>query len=188
MKIKNTLLLCVATAILSGCASMKVTSESTDGYDFSAVKTFQWIDGPADLLQEEGAYTNEKMQQALNSELSATGWREVAKVEDANVQVAYCIKFKEHLAYASTDTRAREFSGGFSFNRDSNNWGYAEREPDLEVYAVEVGTLTVLMYDAQTGQRIWRGTLKTKIDRSLSIEKQKRLFRKVSGKLVSRIP
>ena len=147
MKIKNALLLCLAPAIFSGCASMKVTSEVTGDYNFSSVKTFMWIDGPADLLQEEGAYTNEKMQQALNAELSATGRREVTSLEDANVQVVYCIKLKEQMEYASTDTREREFSGGFTYNRAGNNWGYTEREPDLEAYAVEIGTLTVLMYD-----------------------------------------
>lgn len=188
MKYKNTLLFVIAVGILSGCSSMKVSSEHEADYAFSNIKTYQWIAGPADILDEDDTYTHESIEQALKNELSIKGWNQIEEEETSDVQVASYIKLKEYQEYASTDTREREFSGGFTFNQDSKSWGYEEREPDLEVYTVEEGTLTVLLFDTQTGERIWRGTLKTKIDRSSPVEKQQALFQKAAKKILTQLP
>ena len=189
MKITIPLFLIFTLATLSGCSNMKVTSEHDSSFNFSQVTTYQWVDAPSNILDEDNTYLNADLHNALNNELSARGWQETLNSTNASIQVVYYIKLQEHQEYTTGPTdEERDFSGGFVYNRDQSNWGYEEREPDLNFYTVEIGTLTVLAYNAQNGNRIWRGSLQTKLDRARPIEKQQKLLRDVSRKLVEQIP
>jgi len=188
MKVAKPFYMIAALALLSGCAKMKVTSDRTD-YDFSAVKTYEWIPGPADILGEEDTYLSEEIQQALNNQLSAKGWKQVLAASEASIQVAYYVKLAEHKEYANSDPEdQRDFAGGFVYNQGNKNWRYEEREPNLQVYTVETGTLTVLMHDAKSGEQIWRGSLETKLDRTKPMSEQKDALRKVSRALLDKVP
>ena len=59
---------CIAALLLvSGCARMKVSSEIESDYDFSRILTYQWIEPSRDILEQEVAYLNQNLQQALNN-------------------------------------------------------------------------------------------------------------------------
>jgi len=45
-----------------------------------------------------------------------------------------------------------------------------------------------LIYDAESGRRVWRGNLKTKIDRSRPEEKQQTHIHAAAKKLIARLP
>lgn len=187
MNIKSISALIAMSLLAAGCASMKVTSDKADGYDFSSAKTYRWIPGPEDILNEKDTFINEDIQRALDDGLQKAGLENTETTAD--MHVAYYLKLKEQLEYTDTGTHTdRDFTGGFVYNRDSSNWSYQEREPDLNVYAVEIGTLTLLAYDAKTGQRIWRGTLRTKLDRSRPEEEQQALIAAVAEKLMEHFP
>ncbi len=186
MNIKTVLPLLAALAVLSGCGTTKTTSERDRDFDFSRVQTYQWIDGPAEILDEADTYINEDIRQALDTELARRGLRPAM---EADMQVAYYVKLKEGHEYTSPATHDdRDFSGGFVYRRESKSWSYDEREPDLNVYAIEIGTLTMLVYDAETGKRIWKGTLKTEIDRSQPKDNQQTRIRTAAEKLMARFP
>ena len=188
MNIKFVFSTLILTSFLVGCNSMKVTSEADQEYDFSQVKTYQWVDGPADILDDADIYINEDIQKALDFQLNKQGLQSVTSLAEANIQIAYYVKLKEETEYTETTDRERDFSGGFVYNRDTSSWSYDEREPDLNVYTVEIGTLTVLVYEAKTGKRIWRGNLKTKIERSQPKERQEERIHTAAQKLLSHFP
>lgn len=188
MKLQTALTLLLAIGILSGCSSMKATSEHDREFDFGKIKTYQWINGPEEILDTANTYINEDIQKALDTELANRGLRKTSDETAADVQVAYYIKLQEHQEYASVGTDEREFPGGFIYNRENNNWSYVERDPDLNAYTVEIGKLTVLIYDADTGKRIWRGNLQTEIDRSRPQDKQQARIRAAAKKLIARLP
>ena len=168
---------------------MKVTIEQDEGYDFTTIKTYQWVDGPQEILDDSDTYININIQKSLNTQLVNRGFKQVQTATEADVQVAYYVKLKEQQEYASTANMDEpNFAGGLVYSRDSKSWSFQEREPDLIVYAVEIGTLTVLIYDADSGKRVWRGNLKTHIDRSVPEEQRLALIRDVSEKLMSRLP
>ena len=168
---------------------MKVTSEHDSRFNFSKIQTYQWVNGPTDILDKEDTYINEDIQKALNSELVKLGMQQVSDASKADMQIAYYVKLKEELEYTDLAHQGeRDFSGGFVYNRSNSSWSYEEREPDLNIYAVETGTLSVLAYDAKTGKRIWRGNLQTKIDRSQPKEQQQELIRIAAEKLLNRFP
>jgi hypothetical protein len=189
MKPTSVLALLILSFLATGCSTMKVTSERDNDYDFSTLDTYQWINGPTEILNEEDTYINEDIKKALSTELTKRGLQQVMEVKGADVQVAYYVKLKEEQEYTSPSNQDEpDFSGGFVYRRESSSWSYEEREPDLTVYAVEIGTLTVLVYDAATGDRIWRGNLQTKIDRSLPEDRQQERIQAAAEKLMYHLP
>ena len=188
MNIQSLLSILALAALLTGCSTMKVTSEQDQSYDFSTVKTYQWIDGPAEILDEADTYIDENIQAALDNELNKNGLRSVTNTAVADIQAAYYVKLKEETEYTKTSQQDRDFSGGFVYNREKSSWSYDQREPDLNIYTIETGTLTLLVYDSETGKRIWRGSLKTEIDRSRPQGEQQERIRKAAEKLLNRFP
>jgi hypothetical protein len=178
-----------ALFLIAGCSSMRVSVEQTDDYSFESIKTYQWVNGPDEILGDADTYININIQKALNTQLINRGLKQVQHQDEATIQVAYYVKLKEQQEYAATsDFDEPTFAGGLVYSRNSKSWTYEEREPDLTVYAVEVGTLTVLIYDAGSGKRIWRGNLKTHIDRTLPDEQRQALIHDAAKKLMGHLP
>ena len=189
MNMKLTFALLPLILLSTACSTMKVSSERDSHYDFSQIKSFQWIAGPTDILNEKDTYINKDIQKALSLELEKLNMQQVSNTSEADMQIAYYVKLREELEYTDSARQdERDFSGGFVYNRDSKNWSFEEREPDLNIYAIEIGTLTVLTYDTKSGRRIWRGNLQTKIDRSKPEKEQQERIKNAAEKLLSRFP
>ncbi len=176
-------------ACVSGCSSMKVSSEKSGDFDFSAVKTYEWVRAPAEILNEDDTVLNEDLHKLLNNQLAGRGWEQVMISDKADTQVVYYIKLSEHEEYTSAarDDESR-VTGGFTYDNDKGAWGYKDQAPDLNVYTVETGTLTLLIYDAEANAKVWQGTLQTKLDRGAPLEKQRLMLAEVANKITAKIP
>jgi hypothetical protein len=189
MKLMPPLFLIAAFTLLCGCSSMKVTSEKVANFDFASVKTYEWVQAPEKILNEEDTYVNEQVLTAMNNQFAAREWQEVNESSQADIQVVYYIKQAEHKEYTeSVSNEESRLTGGFTYDKSKDGWGYHDQSPDLNVYTIEVGTLTVLLYDAHTGEKIWIGTLKTRLDRTAPLERQQRMMRRVAAKMIHQIP
>jgi len=189
MKYTTALLLSAVTALLNGCSSMKVTSEAAAAFDYPSGATYQWIQAPQTILEEDDTYLNENVQQALNNALSERGWKQTVETDQADIRIVYYIKLAEQEEYTgpsgADDTRV---TGGFTYNKSSKSWGYNDQNPDLNVYTIEIGTLVLLLYDAENGHKIWTGSLETRLDRTTPLDKQPELLRKIARKITAKIP
>lgn len=182
-------LLALVPTLFTGCASIKVDSETHADYNFESVDSYEWVRAPKKILNEDDTYLNENVQIALNNELAGRGWTQTLETDSADVQVVYYIKLAEHKEYAGSPSQEEtRVTGGFTYNTSKGTWGYNDQESDLNVYTIEVGTLTLLFYNADTGEKIWSGTLETRLDRTTPIEKQPELLRKIARKITARIP
>ena len=187
MNIKTLSILALSVSLFTGCAYMKVQSEPDTAYDFSAVKTYQWVPGPAAILEKSNTYTIQDLQDALDTEFQKKGLHLVSTNQTPDIHVAYYLKLNDSKRTTrASDDLSREFSGGLV--RTANGWKYEERQPDINVYIIEEGTLVVLVYDAKTEKRVWRGTLQTEIDRSRSPEERLRVIQAAARKLMDRYP
>lgn len=192
MKIKTLSTLTLLIAFLAGCHSMKVNTDTNKSYPFQQIKTYQWIPAPTEILDDEDIYINTDIQKSLNTQLVQRGLKQTLDPAISDIQITYYIKLKDEIEYTTpsnpTHPENPDFAGGFTYSRNDKKWSYKERDPDITVYAIEKGTLTVIAFNTKTGERIWRGNLKTKIDRSQSEEKQLERIQEASKKLISRFP
>jgi hypothetical protein len=176
----------LAAVALSGCHSMKISTEAEKGHNFSAYKSYTWIDAPQPILEQPDTYLNPAITDAIDNELAIKG---IKKADNPDLKLVYYVKLKREQGYTSPDDHddGHDFSGGFTFTKE-NGWQYKERDPDLYSYGWEVGTLTILMYDASTGERVWRGSLQTEMDRRQSDEKQIERINKIAERLMAHYP
>lgn len=183
-------ILCLAViSLLAGCSSMKVSSEAEPSYHFNSIETYQWVDAPADILNRNDTYLSMDMQKALNNELAAKGWQQILDSTNATIQATYFIKLKAHEEYteAISDSES-EFAGGLVYRSGTHKLTYEQREPEQNVYTIEVATLHFSLTDTTTGKGIWNGTAQTKLDRSQPTDKTIERFQQIAHKLAEQIP
>jgi hypothetical protein len=179
----------IAGLLLCSCSSIKVTSQKKSDYDFKLVKTYQWVPVSKEIQDEDDTYLDENMAAALNNQLVARGWKQVEKADDADIQLIYYIKLREQKEYAGPGpNEENQVQGGVTYSKDSKSWGYKDPASGLTEYTVEIGTLHLLISDADFGDALWTGTLQTRLDRSTPIEKQKELMQKLARKIISKVP
>ena len=85
MKINPLPALLTLTLFATGCSSMKATSERDKEFDFGQIKSYQWVDGPEEILDKSDTYINEDIQKALNTELVNRGLLQISDGAAADV-------------------------------------------------------------------------------------------------------
>lgn len=189
MKPTTTLALSALVAALSGCSSMKTTSDLQAEYDFTDVDSYEWVRASDKILAQEDTYASDLLLLEIDKLLTARNWDRVYTSDEADIQITYFIKLKEHEEYSGpSGNEEPRLTGGVTFSRDSGNWSPSSQDPDLNVYTVETGTLNLNIRNAETEESLWAGTLTTRIDRSIPIEKQIKFFEKIARKIEAQIP
>lgn len=189
MKYTPYALLVLSAVLLAGCSSLKVRSKQVADFDFSSVQTYEWVQAPKNILNEDNTYLHENVQIALNNQLASRKWTQVMESEKADIQIVYYVKLEEHQEYAGSPSQAEpRVTGGFTYNANEGAWGYNEQQSDLNIYSVEVGTLFLVIYDSKTGEKVWNATLETRLDRTTPVEKQKKMLYKIARRITADIP
>jgi len=128
--------------ILSAAALFAmVKTDYSHSTDFGRYRTYSWISVKAgDSLWQD------RITQAVDSQLSAKGWSKVPSGGDASVAAVGATHNQENL---------QTFYDGFG------GWGwrgFGDGLATTTVQNVAVGTLMVDLFDSQTKKLIWRGT------------------------------
>jgi hypothetical protein len=121
--------------------------------DFSQYKTYSW-----EKVQTQDPLWVERIKSAVNAEMTAKGFAEVASGGDVSV-----IAFEMTTTQRSLNTLYDGLGGGWRFGG-----GFGDA---TTVDAYKVGTLVVDLFDAKTKNLMWRGsasdTLSDKSDENI---------------------
>jgi hypothetical protein len=189
MKFNTTVLYCAALlSFLSGCSTVKVDCEQAPGFDFSGIRTYQWIEAPENDADKGDRHVNREFMKKLNNELSVRGLTQVLETPQADVQVAYYTKIEEHAEYTTVSPDEDRVTSGFIYTPKEQRWTIKETAPDLNIYTVETGLVTLLVFDTKSGKQIWKGSLQAKIDRSRPLEKQNERIYLLAHDLMKHFP
>jgi hypothetical protein len=143
-----------------GCASTAHV-EKDPTTDFSAYRTFSWLEKP-DSLKLKGR-SNEllekNMKMALSGRLEKNGLREVRNRPD--ILLDYDVQVERATRTRSESVYSQPYYRPF-FNPYTRRWGsiyYPSQFLGTDSYpeAVNEGTITITMIDAQTDKTIWQG-------------------------------
>lgn len=110
--------------------------------DFAKYHTYSWI-----KVQAEDPLWNDRIQRAIDSQLTAKGWQRVPSGGDASV-AAYGSTHNQQ----SLETMYDGFGGGWRW-RGFGGEGLAT----TTTVNTEIGTLSVDVFDANSKQLVWRG-------------------------------
>ena len=122
--------------------------------DFSQYKTYSW-----EKVQTQDPLWVERIKSAVNAEMTAKGFAEVASGGDVSV-----IAVEMTTTQRSLNTFYDGLGGGWRFGG-----GFGEATTTVDAY--KVGTLVVDLFDAKTKKLMWRGsasdTLSDKSDKNI---------------------
>lgn len=143
--LRATLVLTVGL-LLTGCATVRVSSHTDHGLIWSKYKTFDW--GPADALPagdprlEKDPFFRDHVEGAIEKAMATHGFALSATTERPDVVIHYHANVAER----------------FDADHVDRDYGYcASDDCRPRVSRYEAGTLVVDVVDAATNVLIWRG-------------------------------
>jgi len=157
-------------ALASATASAQsITYDYDKSADFSKVKTYAWASG----VNQLDDFNDRRVVAAIDSQLTAKGFRKVETNADADVLVAYHTRFERDVQLAG-------YSSGWA--RFGNRTGSARTEDVVN------GMLVVDVVDAKSEGLLWRGIARKEVDPKASPEKRDHEVNKVVEKLLKKFP
>lgn len=179
------LMLCI------GCASLTVNYDFDQEFDFSSIKTYDWLPIPQKALINELAVKHIKF--AVNNEMKAKGFQMASK--DPDVLIAL---------HGGKEKKVDVQEWGYTYgDYNYNYWGphhprefdhgafappvipgpsfrdYSEYRKGTDTYEYEVGTLIIDIVDAKKKELIWRGTGTGIIDPGKTSEQTNEVVKKL---------
>lgn len=136
--------------------------EKDDKVDFNRYKTFAWIDkdgeGKKDMNRKNDL-TEQRIRDAVNTELEKSGWREVKNRPD--VLLSYDVLVEGATKEKNTPVYSRPFSRVVynPYTRRYTTIYYPSQFVGYErdERPVKEGTVTISMIDTKTDKTVWQG-------------------------------
>jgi acylphosphatase len=166
-RVRIPLLFVTVLALAIAVLGIDVKTDFDHHVNFSGYKTYSWskVDTPDPLW-------NDRVKDAVDRELTAKGWTEVASDGDVSVMAMGTTREKPTL---------RTFYDGF----DGWMWGgFGDATTYVENYTV--GTLVIDIFDTRTKKLIWRGSASDVL--SGKPEKDEKKVDKAVGKMFEHFP
>ena len=160
--LKSSVIIGFLTIMISGCSSLKVTSDMDKSVDFSQISTFEyygWADDSDEILNR---FDKERIEQAFGAEFNKRNMKLVES--DADVTVALYIVTEQKTNKSSTTTGMGGGYGRYSGYGYGGHYGYGPgwgwggsgmSTTTYSEYEYEVGTLIVSVFDTKKEELIW---------------------------------
>jgi hypothetical protein len=136
----------VTACLLSGCATIRVSSHTEHGLAWSQYRTFEWglADSlpPSDPRFQKDPHFRDRIEGAVERQLAAKGFERSAATATPDVLIHYHAAINERITVDEIDRQYVQCVTG-------------DCGPRITHY--EAGTLVVDIIDARTNRLIWRG-------------------------------
>jgi len=157
-KWNNWMFLPVLLLLIVGCGPA-AHIEKDQSVDFSGYKTFAWVDKEEQSDKGRNNLTEANIRNAVNKELSKTGWSETKRRPDILLSYDLLIERatveSKNPVYTQPTSRMvynPYYRRYFIVNYPSQFVGY-----DRDVRDIKEGTITLTMIDAENGKTVWQG-------------------------------
>jgi len=142
--------------LLAGCSTLTVKTDYEPQYDFSALKTYAWLEGeaPSNDIRVNNSLIINRVVDAVNNDLQSKGYQLVEK-DKADFYVNWFGGIENKIRRETIN----HYYGGMGYGYGA--WGYGGYWPGYsQTYDVEYqeGSLIIDIADSKDKQLIWRGT------------------------------
>jgi hypothetical protein len=161
-------------ALLALCAGAAFAASVDSNYlpdtDFSGYHTYKWV-----VVQDAPSLDNiidEQIKRSVDKQLQAKGWARTEGEADAYVAAQVAIENRRELTVY----------GGYG-------WGWYGGGPShASERSIDVGTLTVDVYDPKIQKLVWRGSATETLKSKSTPEKRQERLDKAMTKLFKKFP
>jgi len=187
MNYQKGVLCVVLVTLLAGCASMEVTTEHDTAFNFSSLRTYDWLPNPQEYFgssKVDKSVLEARITSAVDRELAAKKYVKITS-GTPDFQVRY-------HAITGMDMQIENVSGGsqgMSGDWNDQRLGFYRRGGGKSAtYSWDKGTLLLDMVNPENKKIIWIGTAAAKIDLQDSAEKKEERINRAVSKLLADFP
>lgn len=173
------MLICFA-ALAAGCSSISIKNDFDREADFTAYRTFAWLQEPvtaigdADAARQKNTLLDKRIRTAVETELQAKGM--TVNTENPDLLVVY---------HTGVDNKIDVTDWGYSYPTRYGGWYGGS---NVDVYEYKEGTLIVDLIDSKSQQLVWRGDATKTLEDNPSPERMEQNLREVVGRMFANYP
>jgi hypothetical protein len=169
---------CLVLFCLVTAAAQDIRYNYLRGTDFSKFKTYKWVRVPN--AQYPNDILDNQIKQAINTQLAAKGLS--ATEENPDLYVTYQVAVNQEKQWNS-----------FSSGGDMWGWGRwggwgGMQTTTTTSQTINIGTLSVDVYDVQTKTQVWRGDASKTLGSGKDPKKVEKNLNKAVAKLFKKYP
>jgi hypothetical protein len=161
----------------AGCAPLTVDYDYDTTYDFTKLKTYDWLPSPQGDQMED--MTEKRFQGAMNAQLKAKGYNRSTESPDFLLSMAGIKKSVESGSVGVGASIAVPVG-----SRGSVSLGGGKSKPRVK----QEGELTVLITERASGTLVWKGMVSAEIGLKKSPEEQQQQINAVIAELLKNFP
>ncbi len=184
---KNSLIVMVAAALLSWCASASaqdVKYNFVAGTDFSKYKTYKWVRVPN--AQYPNQILDGQIMQSIDAQLALKG---LSKTEGDNpdLYLAYQAAVSQQQQWSSYSS---DMGGGWGYGRWGGWGGYGGGMSTTTTTSstINTGTINLDIYDVAAKNQIWRGAASKTLGSGKDPKKVQKNLNKAMAKMLKNYP
>jgi hypothetical protein len=166
MKSVQSVSILLLVSVVAACSGITVSQDYDKDVDFSALKTFNWMQDPdviPDDPSEMSPLVATRVRNAIERELGARG---ISLAENApDFLIDYNLKVESKISSSNVGTTIGFGSGGYGYGGGV----VVSTAPDIRQY--DEGTLYIDFYRADDARLVWRGISSQVIDKHDKPEK-----------------
>ena len=144
----------VFAALVAGCATIQTGSHFDETTDFSAYRSFSWIDEDpyitGDAVTLVSPLAQEQIKDAIRSELERIGYAFTDDRGNADFVVSFTVGAREKIRVESYPVQYRGYWG---WHVPYSVYYYRE----VQTHSYTLGTLGVDIFDNESGKPVWHG-------------------------------
>jgi len=160
--------------LLSGCTSVRISTEVNPNADFTGLRTYDWVGEPHDdtITKKYGPdFIDSTVREAVGRELARKGYRRV-RHEAPDFLIDYRAALEEKVEVEQVDEPLEEGKpqAGWTLKGESG-WDWADARPETYIREYAEGSLILDVIDPRTKRLLWRGSAETEINRTSGRQK-----------------
>lgn len=179
----------LAVPVLSGCATMRVSSDYDTGADFMALHSYDWVPSPkiksGDPQIQYGSLMEARVKRLVEEQLTHKGY--VKDIAQPDFLVTYHVAVEDKVSV----TYINELYGygpgwGTGYRRNIHRYGYPGSATMVSEY--QLGTLLLDVVLADNKQLIWRGSATDEVYPELGQDAREKRLREAVQKILAQFP
>ena len=177
--------LALLALMLAGAGlAQKVQFNFDQEADFSAYKTYRWVD--IEEGEQVDEITDRQIQAALDTELATKGLTKTES-EDANLYIGYQVALSSERGFTSYSS---DWGYGPTWGRGGwgGGGGFGGGMTTGQTSTIPVGTVDLDIYDAKAKRLVWRGIASKTLTPTSNPKKREKRLAKGARKLLKNYP
>lgn len=180
----------IVLCFISGCSSIKVTSDYDPSVSFSRFHSYEWIlDAPkktGDPRIDGNSLLQNRVRLAVDNQLASKGYQKVT-LESPDFLVTYHVTLDKQTEIQTINSY-NQYGQGWGWRYGRSYYPTMNYGTETLVYSYEQGSLIVDIVEPKSRELVWRGSATDKVNFSNSPEQKEQQINEAVQKLLEQFP